>query len=384
MTIDKTIFGLRFGSSEEIAPARSDLDAFLDSRKKERSPELHGDDLVAYREMLDHFAAYEDRQLHAIGRQDFREQIFYGAVGHSCFFNTSLKLAVEQFKYHAHAYAQLDLRKPAVFIQSAEEEIASLSANRKDDAARLARLRDMVEERRNTLAALRKNRELLFEELAGILGYVADNLTKIKILTEASITVLAEIETSNSEASRLIDDIKAHFKEQLKDELRNGPVTRERLEEAKRDADALARGVEAIVHEDIASLTRLYTAIHEHVAKYAGELSALAETIAAVPENSVEEGKTLFARAELLLVALVSDYQFPVKTAVIPADSPHRDILAEKRKDMIDRVFDRLRRDRRSRHERRSGNDRRILSDPELRMPNRRISKDRRLEQRRD
>ncbi len=384
MTLDKTIFGLRFGSSEDIAPTRGDLDAFLGSRKDERSPALHKDDLAAYQEMLERITGYEGRQLHAIGRQDFRELIFYGAVRHSCFFSASLKLAIEQYKYHVHAYSLIDLRKPTAFIQSAEAEMANLNPHRKEDAVRLARLQEMADERKENLSALRRNRDLISEELTGILRYITDNLEKIKILSDASIAVLAEIQASGTETNLLVADIKNHFKEQLKDELRNGPITKEHLEAVKQEVDALTKEIKTLVDEDLASLTRLYTAIYSHASKFADELAALLGIMTAVPEKNIEEEKNLFLRAEQLLVSLISDYQFPVKAAVIPPDAPYSDMLAEKRKEMIARVFELLHKDRRSRHERRTGSDRRILDDPELKVPNRRNGKDRRLEQRRD
>jgi hypothetical protein len=384
MTIDKSIFGLRFGSHEEISPSREELDSFLGTSKKERGTERHADDLAIYRDKLARIAAYEQHQLHEMGRQDFREKVYYGVLRHSCFFNPALKLAIEQYKYHAHAFTALNLRKPASFIKSAEEELASLNLSGKDDSARRARLQGMIDERKELLDRLTKSRKILSRELIAIIQYISGNLTKIEKLTEASLAALEESRISGAEKKRQIADVKKHFKEQLKDALRQGPLTKEYVETVKQDVDQLAREISSIAHEDLNALTRMYGAIHDHVAKYTGALNGfVAQLERRQDRTTVDEEKEVFTRVEQLLVGLVSDYQFPVKTAPLHSDTPYEDLLREKRNEMLVWTFELLRKDRRSRHERRSGRERRVLDDPELKFPDRRSGKNRRSGKRR-
>src|SRR5208337_3767221 len=131
MAIDKTIFGLRFGANDELFPLQEDLRAFLDSPKDKNSKVLHREDLAAYNEML----------------ENIRAKMFYSALGHVSFFNQAFRSAVEQYKFHLHELRSVDFKKPTAFIKSAEEEISRLSPKKKGEAARLARLRKMVDER---------------------------------------------------------------------------------------------------------------------------------------------------------------------------------------------------------------------------------------------
>jgi len=383
MTIDKSIFGLRFGSHEEISPSREELDSFLGSPKKEEGTERHADDLAIYRDKLARIDAYEQRQLHEVGQQDFREKVYYGVLRHSCFFNTGLKLAIEQYKYHVHAFTSLDLRKPASFVKSAKEELANLNPRGKDASAKRDRLQGMIDERKEVLDRLAKSRETLSRELIAIIGYISGNLTKIERLTEASLTAIEGSRMSGTGEKQEITDVKKQFKEQLKDALHEGPLTKEHVEAIKRDVDQLTREISSIAHEDLDTLTRLYGAIHDHVAKYAGALNGFVAELERQDRTTVDEEKAVFTRIEQLLVGLISDYQFPVQTAPLHSDTPYEDLLREKRNEMLDWIFELLRRDRRSRHDRRSGKERRVLDDPELKFPDRRSGKDRRTGKRR-
>jgi hypothetical protein len=378
MTIDKSIFGLRFGSHEELSPTREELDAFLGRLKKEGGTERHVDDLAIYRDKLAHIAAYEQRQLHEVGRQDFREKVYYGALRHSCFFNPALKLAIEQYKYHVHAFTMLDFRKPTSFIKSAEEEIANLNLGWKDDSARLDRLQGMIDERKEILDRLTKSREMLSRELIAIIRYISGNLTKIEKLTEVSLAAIEDARISGVEEKRQIEDVKKHFKEQLKDALHQGPLTKEYVEKVKGDVAKLTKEISNIAHEDLNALTRMYGAIHDHVAKCTGALNGIVATIERQDQTSVDEEKSVFTRVEQLLVGLISDYQFPVKTAPLHSETPYEDLLREKRNEMLDLNFEMLRKERRSRHERRTGRERRVLDDPELKFADRRSGRDRR------
>jgi len=378
MTIDESIFGLRFGSNEELSPSLEEINTFLRSPKKEGGNVLHGSDLSAYGDLLNRVLFYKQHQLQNVGPPDFREKIFYSALGHSCFFAPSLKLAIEQYKYHLHTLASLDFRKPSGFIRAAEEEMSGLNADRKSDAAKLARLHSMVDERKQALETLKKSRATLAAELVAITRYIRDNLNKIVTLCEVSLAALAEVQSSNSEENRLIQDVKTHFKEVLKDALHHGPLTKEYLETVKNDVDTLSRELSGIIREDVNTITRLYKAIDDHIKKYSAGLNELLTKIAEQKEISFDEEKKLFSQIEQQLVSLVSDHQFPVKTAAHHTDTSYADILTDKRKEMLDYLVDLLHRERRTRHERRSGQERRKFADPDYADPDRRSGKDRR------
>src|SRR5512142_2648904 len=163
MSTDNSIFGLRFGSTPEISPSQEELDAFLRSPKKSGRKELHGHDMAPYAELLRRIRAIEQR---AGARPDLRENMFCFVLRHSCFVNLSLKSAVEHYKYHAHALATLDFKKPKAFILAAEKEMSRLK--RREDGVRLARLQFMVEDRRKGLRVLERRRVALIGELSHI------------------------------------------------------------------------------------------------------------------------------------------------------------------------------------------------------------------------
>src|SRR5208337_4206913 len=147
MAIDKTIFGLRFGANDELFPLQEDLRAFLDSPKDKNSKVLHREDLAAYNEMLESIRTLGIYRARGTALENLRAKMFYSALGHVSFFNQAFRSAVEQYKFHLHELRSVDFKKPTAFIKSAEEEISRLSPKKKGEAARLARLRKMVDER---------------------------------------------------------------------------------------------------------------------------------------------------------------------------------------------------------------------------------------------
>src|ERR1700690_1122227 len=126
MTMDKSIFGLRFGSNVSIQPTQEELSLFLESKKKEGGRELHGSVLALYNEVLESVLSFSCGQLPDTRTRDDREKMFYGVLSHCSFFNTGLKSAVEQYKYQLHALGTIDLRKPRAFINAAGREISLL------------------------------------------------------------------------------------------------------------------------------------------------------------------------------------------------------------------------------------------------------------------
>ena len=264
MATNRSIFGLRFGSNPELNPASEELQAFLKNTKKPGSREVHGKDLVRYSELLEGLAAFEDRFRSGAGSLDPRQKMFYGVLDHSRFVSPGLMLAVVQYKYHLHNLVVLDFKKPAAFIKTAEEEGKKLNPKKKDDAAKLARLQGMVEERKGALVGLKKRQQALADELLQIGRYVRDNLVQIVKLCKASIVILVEVQVSGTMEARLIKDMTEDFKAQLRAARANGGIAQEQLDVVSKDVAALSREISGLVRDDVYSITRLYEAIHEH------------------------------------------------------------------------------------------------------------------------
>jgi hypothetical protein len=378
MAIDKSIFGLRFGGNVELYPTQEELSAFLERLKQIERKDTHSDDLAKYSNMLEDVSAFEHLLLQTAGFQDCREMIFYGVLIHSGFFNSTLKAEVEYFKYHVHSLLDLDFKKPLAFIRHAREEMIQFDPNRKESAAKLERLRSMVCEREETLDALKKRREALDSELRQIARYIRNNLVKIEKLCEASITILEDPNIAIQEESRIIEAIKAFIKEELRDVLHQGTITQQHLEDAKKDADAVSREVSAIIKKDIYALKRLYEAVSGHTKKISHGIDALLEEINGDKGRDFEESGKIFAQIEQALVSLVSDFHFELEAAETHTETAYKNMLTEKRKEMLGFLFELLQRERRAQRDRRAGRDRRKFKDPSYKGPERRSGKKRR------
>jgi len=359
MPKDELIFGLRFESNAELNPTQDELRHFLASTRKAGSRELHSSDFARYHGLIESIREFARRQHFDTEVQDIRDRMFYGVLGFSQFAHPTLELSVGQFKYHLHMLAALDFRKPTAFIKTAEEEMAGLNLKRKDDAARSQRLRGMVEERKQALAALRKQRSDLAQELRYIAQYIRDNLVRIERLCEKSIVILVDLLVSQHAEQRLIGDIKEQVKASIKDSLQLGPVSRQHLEDAKKYVDVLSGEITAIVREDIYTLTGLYEAIHEHVRRTAAAIDGLLAKTGGGRDDRGDQDLAVFMQIEQALVTLIRDYRFELKTGVVRSESAHEDVLQKKRHDLLDGIFAQFERERRTRADRRSGKDRR-------------------------
>ena len=342
MTTDKSIFGLRFQSNEKVQPSQEELKVFLLSRKKATGPELHSDDLAHYNELLKGVDAFQHHQLPDAAR-GFRDKLLYGLLHASQFVKPALKSAVEQYKFHFHAYQALDFIKPSAFIRSAEEEMKKLNPNKKKaDADKLLRLKGMVDERKAALAVLTLRRTALVEELCHLAQYVRDNLSKIEHLCEASIVVLVELQINHKKEEQLVEDIKTQFKERLRDSLHQGQINRQDLETAKTEVALLGKEIADLLRGDVYSLTGLYEAIHEHAKKIAQKIATLMGRIENTKNDMRDDECKLFEQIEQALVSLVSDCRFELKLANICTETSHEDILLEKRKEMLDYLLELL------------------------------------------
>jgi len=379
MAMETSIFGLRFNSNADLNPNREELRVFLEGTAKPGSRQLHQSDLARYSGLLEGLLAFERRERPDGASQDIRAKMFYAVLDHSQFVTPGLKLAVEQFKYHFHDLASIDLVKPAAFIRTAEAEMGRLNPKKKEEAARLARLRGMVEERKRMLDELIRRRPAVAEELGNIARYVRDNLVKIEKRCKTAIAILVDPQVSQQKEKQLIDDIKERFKEQLKDSLRIGGLSRKDLEAAKRDVGVLAREVSSFLRDDVGAMVRLYEAVHDHVRQHAGEIDRILAEIGSGKNRSAAEDPSLFKNLEGILVSLVSNYRFELRTASLRSETAHEHVLHDTRRELLLRLSALLGRGRRSLRDRRTGEgDRRRSAEPSLRVPERRTGRDRR------
>jgi len=384
MAIDKTIFGLRFGANDELFPLQEELRAFLESPKEENGKALHGEDLTMYNEMLESIKAYGYYHARGTAAENLQRKVFISALEHVSFFNPAFKSVIEQYKYHLHALKAIDFKKPKGFIKSAEEEIGRLNPKKKDEAARLARLQGMVDERKRTLETLEKRWEALAKELNHIARYVRENLVKIERLCGASVGILADPQTALNEKSRIIDEIKAQFKEHLKDSLHRGQLSKRDLEDVKKAVDALSREISGFVKDDLNAMAGLYESIYNHTRKSVLALDTFMAQIQNQEDKSIEDYRKLFMQIEGVFVSAVSEYRFEIKIRESNSETAYRDILDEKRKEMHDRILQLLLKERRSTwDDRRYVGDRRRSRDPSYKGPERRGRKDRRAGKRR-
>jgi hypothetical protein len=239
-------------------------------------------------------------------------------------------------------------------------------------------LQELVNSRSETLAELEKSRSALSAELLNIATYIKENLRRISERCESAIVILVQIQTEGKEKERLIDEIKARFKEELRNTRDQGLVTKEAIDAAKEDVTILTREMSTLVREDVYALTSLYEAIHNHVYSAACKIGDLITKIEKNKNRNFEQERERFTQIEQLLISLVADFNFELKAIETHSDTIHRSMLAEKRSQMIDRFFAFVRKERRARIDRRTGVDRREFGEAGYPGPERRSGKDRR------
>lgn len=378
MTDNKSIFGQNFKSRDSLRPGQEEITAFLERTPRDGSREVHAKDLEQYRELIKETEAFEHRGLRDRNEADLRELMRYGVLDHSQFASTGLLAAVELYKYHLHALGALDFKTPASFITSAENEIGRLSKKRLNDVMRMARLQEMIAERKKIVEALKRHWVELAAELRRIALYIRDNLTRIGKLCETSIVVLAETGIGQQKEKQLIEDIKNLYKVKFKEALHRGNTSRQDLENAKEELDLLTTEMSIHAREDADVLTRSYDTLLEQVKKTLQELDTVLAQIDHTKSGSVLESAERFKRIERVLVSLISDCRIDPKPSGIHTDTPHAGILRNKRKEMLSYLFEQVRKERRVRKDRRSLQDRRKISKPDYAGPERRRKKERR------
>ena len=238
----------------------------------------------------------------------------------------------------------IDLKKPTTFIRSAEEEIARLSPKKKDEAAKRDRLQGMVDERKKALDALKKQWRALASELSGILEYVRDNLARVDTLCDLSGTVLINELNGGKKENELIEDIKTHYKERLREFLHHGSITKEQMEVAKEEVAAITKRLSGLVREDVQSVTIVYEAVRTHIRKLYPDLAGAAKTIEQKGHASIDEDVSLYAQAAGHLLSLISDLHVELKPIDIGAETEQDALLFEKRREMLAYLLDLLQR----------------------------------------
>jgi hypothetical protein len=340
MPLDQPLFRFPSHRNEEILPTLEQLHAFLDSPKSAGRMETHRDDLKHY----DHlFTAVEDfKQAGKQGGREpaFEEMLYYGVLLHARLFTPELRSAVEHFKYYRNALSEIDLKKPTAFIRAAEEEISRLKPGKREDAPKIERLRRMIDERKKELEAQKKRWPALRTELSTIALSIRDEIGSIRKLCESSIATLVDLQVGKKAESQMIEDIKGHFKDQVRDSLQHGPVTKEYLESMKATVARLSKQISLQLLEDIYIMTGLYEAVHDRAGAFAARLDPLVSQIDSRPQANLDDDKEFFARMEQELVAILSDVRIEFKSpADVPKDTDHEKILLQKRRDMLGRLF---------------------------------------------
>jgi hypothetical protein len=373
MAIDASIFGLRFRSNADLTPTRAELDQFLASTFRAGTRVPQGRDLERYHALIERVQEFGGRRSSGAEAPDIRDRMVYGVLGLSHFVSPGLELAVGQFRYHLHQLAAIDLKKPAAFIQAAERERMVLDPKKKEQAAKIERLRVMVEGRKQAIAVMTKQRAGLVEELGNIAQYIRENLVKIERVCEASIVILVGLQVTKSMEKQIIASLKDQLKEQLLDARQRGPVSKQDLENAKRDYAALSRAIGDLIRDDVYTLTSLYEAIYGHVHRCAGAIEDL------LARNKAGHDDLAFCtELEGVLDSLVRDFRFELKTVALVREPAYENVLREKRWEILDHLFTLLDRDRRTRQDRRTHGEPRKYASPASLATERRAAKERR------
>lgn len=385
MTIDTSIFGLRFGSNVSLQPSQDELRLFLGSRIKDDGRETHGGVLAMYSDVLERVQAFRRGHLTAAHTRLDREKMFYGALSHSLYYNPALKSAVEHYKYQLHALRSVGIRKHTAFINAAAQEIRLLGSSTKAGADKIVKLQEMVEERKKLVETLTSRRQELVRELGHIALYIGDNLFKVSNRCETSIAVLVDGSISRLKVDQLIEDVRMHRQEQLEYEQRDGLDTGQRPENVQQDIALLSREISDNFRDTAFALTQLFESIYDHTLKSAREVDALLVEYGGTKHKSYADEVDLFTRIGQVLDSLMVRGRFELKAAAIENETTRKDIFLEKRKEMLDHLYVLMQKDRRSwlrrtRERRRRSDDGSYSSPGQRSQSDRRAGHDRRKE----
>lgn len=338
--MDTFIFGLRFKSDESLQPSADDLAVFLGSPRTPGAPGTREDDLEVFIGHQKRVEAYEQGLARGLGWLDFSERLLLGVLSHTRFFRPALRIAIEEYLYHHHEFLQLDFNKPESFIRSAEDEMGRLSAGKKDDQQKIARLQALIDQRKKDLAALTKRRRVMVGELCHIAAYVLENLEKVRQLSEDAIALLARLQAGGDKTVQLIEDLKAYFKDEVREYRQMRMVTPEYLESVKTEVAKLSQLLTGQVRGDIVAVTGIYENFRVHAVKNTVLLRDLISRAELARKNDGARDVQVFTEIESALIGLISEFRPGMKAPEqAGAGERHEDLLREKRREFLDHIF---------------------------------------------
>jgi hypothetical protein len=357
------IFGRREGPDASIRPSEEDLGAFLERMKKQGALVPHVNAMGKIRLMLIDMEAFETRRKLEPWQQDHRERMVYGVLRHSRFVCIELLTAVAEFQYHLRTLASLDFASPEEFIANAERTLKKLKRSKIDHVVRMLRLKEMIEERRNLLAGLDVRQRALIDELRHIASYVRENLIRIETLCRKAIVVLVEIGLERTKEGELIEEVRTQFHRELRAASGVRQLVAEDLERAKQIADRLTRKLSDLVREDVYSLSRLYETVHDLAKNTSGELTELLRELDRVRSGQRREIIETFQRIGQALALLIVGFPDELRPKKVDIGLTRNALLMDKRREMVEYLFEQTGLERRARPDRRSNPDRRKAAD---------------------
>jgi hypothetical protein len=357
------IFGRREGPDASIRPSEEDLGAFLERMKKQGALVPHVNAMGKIRLMLIDMEAFETRRKLEPWQQDHRERMVYGVLRHSRFVCIELLTAVAEFQYHLRTLASLDFASPEEFIANAERTLKKLKRSKIDHVVRMLRLKEMIEERRNLLAGLEVRQRALIDELRHIASYVRENLIRIETLCRKAIVVLVEIGLERTKEGELIEEVRTQFHRELRAASGVRQLVAGDLERAKQIADRLTRKLSDLVREDVYSLSRLYETVHDLAKNTSGELTELLRELDRVRSGQRQEIIETFQRIGQALALLIVGFPDELRPKKVDIGLTRNALLMDKRREMVEYLFEQTGLERRARPDRRSNPDRRKAAD---------------------
>ncbi len=366
----------------EKMQTENDIPASLKSLDGESSP-VRPDDLEPYRQLLKDAEAFQTSSQPDSATDDVQQLMFHHVLDHTKFINSELLSVVEHYKRNLHILMSLDFVGPMTALRSAEKEIGTMSTSGVDHAARLAHLQETIDLQKQRLSELKKHWVFLTSELRRIALMLYDHLSAMEGTCDTSIAILSDCEVAKNRERQKIEDIKKHYRNQLKYNMYSSRVTWRDLENAKMEFDLLSREISILGKEEIISLSELYASFRNRVRTAKNEIDALLPEIEGKKNESVKENKDLFKRLGRALVSFLSDRRFGLKNPENREASADESIIRAARKELLDYLFDVVRKERRARQERRVLPDRRKARNVKYKGTERRSGKDRRATNRR-
>jgi hypothetical protein len=272
-----------------------------------------------------------------------------GVLSHTRFFKPALRIAIEEYKYHHHQLLQLDFIKPEKFVRSAEEELLRLNPKKRDDQQKIARLQALIDQRKKDLEALIRKRRMLTGELCHIAVYILENIVKVQQLCEEAIASLAKLQVGGKRTEQLIEDIKTHFREEVREYRQARMVTPEYLESVKAEVAKLSERLKRQLLGDIYAVTGIYEGIYDHARKNAALLTGLIDRAERARKNDAVRDNEVFGQIASTLVALITEFRADARASA-PEKTEKRldDLLWDKRREMLEHVFELLREHRKT------------------------------------